>query len=508
MRRRVTILVFLIALILGVVLRARDLLDSYENGHRGACAAFFALMARNHLRYGIVTTGGVAVLNPDRVDSEFFHYYLHHPPGAILLAWVGAALGGTNPTGLRLIFLPLSVGIVLLVYRLGRLLHRTTGAVAASVAALLPIAVYYGAFVNFEIPTLFFLLLTLHYYLRFLTRDRSRDRTRAFLAYTAAVGCDWIALGLPLCLLVLAPFHAAGERVSRSGAARLAARLLGVGTLTVAAVKTLYWLQLQRYGVDPDAQSGILYYLSATALSPGFTWTDYWERMSTYGRALFGLPALTLALLGLVAAAFRGFGRRLRPVDVAALSLTTIGLANVLILANHAKGHDYYLLYLMPAAAILIGCLFDLVAGGAGRGAGSPARFAVALAALIPFLGHLAYRADEESRSRESYLLSEVGQKLAAVTPVGSLVLLPHHYREQVAVSADRFVWHAKDMATFDQAVALALRFGMRHRPISYVVEENQVDTLDAGLRAFLKRRGPPEEHGPYLVYQLGVVKE
>jgi 4-amino-4-deoxy-L-arabinose transferase-like glycosyltransferase len=143
--------------------------------------------------------------NLARSDDAYFAYYTHHPQGCVLLATLGASLGGTR-SGLRLIFLPFAIGIVLLVYRLARQRGRPAAAVAASLAALTPLGVYYGAFVNFEVPTLFFTLLALHLFLNYRRRGRRKDAVRAALSLGVAVFCEWIALGLPFCRLVLLPF--------------------------------------------------------------------------------------------------------------------------------------------------------------------------------------------------------------------------------------------------------------------------------------------------------------
>lgn len=504
-RRLIILLLFVIPLLVGGWLRSCDLLKPYENGHRGACAAFFALMAKNHLRYGLTTTAGVSILNPVGVENQYFNYYLHHPPGAVLLASIGASLGGTNPSGLRLVFLPLSIGIVLLIYRLARPRGRRAAAAAGGIAALVPIATYYGAFVNFEIPTLFFLLLTLHLYLRYQRTVRPKDRRRMLMAFAAAVGCDWIALGLPFCLAVFRPFRIPPSPTEPPRPRRLAPLLLLVGIAVLVAVKALYWCQLQRFGNDPDAGQGLLYYLRVTPFSPDFHWPVFRTRVAGYIDHLFGLPLVMIALAGLLIVLGRFLRRRLDDLDLAALVTFSIGIANELILASHATGHDYYLLYLMPASALLGAIVF--VAGcGPGVTANSHLRTTLMTGSLVVLLIQLGVASQHERVRRESYLLSSVGEKLLEITPEGAVVLLPFAYTSQVAVTANRFVWHARDLAGLDNALQLARRFGMHNRPVKYVLEPNQMDQLDAGLRDRLLAVKKPETFGPYTVYGLGAI--
>lgn len=514
MRNRVVVALFVIALVLGSALRARDLLMPYENGHRGATAAFFALMAKNHLRYGFQTTGGVGVLNPVKVGPEYFHYYLHHPPGTIWIATIGAALGGTTPYGLRLVFLPFSIGVVILVYRLARSRGRAAAAAAGGIAAMVPIATYYGAFVNFELPTLFFALLALHLYLRFLRRGRRRDRFRCLVATAAAVFCDWIALGLPLALLALAGRRADAATTARAGR-RLAAAMLAAGIGVGLLVKAQYLIQVARFGVAPDAGFG--YYREATFLAPNFDLERFAESLSGYlttwyGDLSFGVPAslsasplgsplLVLAVLGLLWVLVRAIRGRLDGLDTAALVTLAIGLANLGILANHAAGHDYYLLYLFPAVALLAATTLE----AASRLMRLQALLPVALTVLCV---HLYLDGERAHDLRTETLLAEAGEKIKANTPQSAVVIMPHYYTLQVQVTADRLVLDAATPEMLTAQLQKAVRYGHVGRPVLFLVDRASADALPHPLVDALQKRAiaPAEPRGPFLAYDLGVL--
>jgi 4-amino-4-deoxy-L-arabinose transferase-like glycosyltransferase len=501
-------------LLVGVVLRGIDILQPYENGHRGACAAFFALMANNHLKHGLLTTGGVGILNPVWAPPEFFNYYLHHPPGSVLIATVGAALSGANPSGLRLIFLPLSIGIALLVLRLARTRDPRVGLVAFGVACVMPLMAYYGAFVNFEIPTLFFILLALFLYLRYERRGRSKDRWRYLAAQVAAVGCDWIALGLPLCLLVLAPFHrrrtdSPADARSPRPLAKTAALGFGVGVATVIAVKAWYAIQLSRYGVDPDGGSGLGYYLAATPLVPQFSFDLWRERLTGFALKLITLPVLVLSALGLLIVTVRAFRRNLAQIDVAAITLTTIGIANVIILGEHALKHDYYLLYLGPACALLVAIVFrwlfiDLCV--APDSAGSRVILAGALILIVA----TGSKANAVIESRRNYDQAVLGKNIANHTDPNAVVLLANDATAQVAVQANRFVVvsnQVRNLVQLTNARSFALRFGMKGRPLVLVVGRDQTELLAPDLATWLAKNATPRESGPFLLYDLGTLE-
>lgn len=522
MRNRVVLVIFLLALFVGSYLRARDLLLPYENGHRGATAAFFALMAKNHLRYGFQTTGGVCVVNPGRVDREHLHYYLHHPPGTIWIATLGAALGGTTPAGLRLVFLPFSIGVILLVYRLGRSRGRRIAAAAAAIAAMVPIATYYGAFVNFELPTLFFSLLALHLFERYRRRGRRRDHARCLFAFAAAVFCDWIAFGIPICLWILTRLARAEDRAKTPDhvghaplrARRLVPQLFGAGVAVVIAVKVLYAIQTARFGIDPDAAAGIGYYLQVTPFAATFDLDTFWTKISLYLNTWYGSvrlaasgnsvaisPLICLAAIGLIPVAFRAVKRRLDSLDITALTILAMGTANLAVLANHATVHDYYVFYLFPAVALLsAGLLAYLPSAG-------KARFAFPIV-LIALLGHLYVEGEDAHDTRTVTLLADNGERIKKHTNQEDVVILPHYFTLQVSVTADRLILNAKDTTEFAQALQRATDLGHTGRPVVFLVDKAASADLDPALVRELEQRskGPKEERGPFLAYDLGVL--
>lgn len=501
-----------LVILAGAFLRGIDITERrYENGHRGACCAFFALMANNHMKHGLATTGGVGVLNPAWAPKEHFNYYLHHPPGSILIATIGANLTGANPFGLRLIFLPFSIGIVILVFRLARSRDPRVGAVAAGIAALTPIGVYYGAFVNFEIPTIFFLLLALHLFLRFERRGRKKDALRYLLAQAAAVGCDWIALGLPLVLLVLAPLRRrrsiAVEPPRGLGYARTAALGVVVGFAVAAIVELGYAFQVSRYGIDPDAGAG--YYLEATPLAKTFTFTLWGERIGKFAVELFTWPVLGIAALGLLAALLRACRARLTQLDTAALALTSIAIANIVILGSHALKHDYYLLYAMPAcallAAIVLRRLFiDLTADPA-----SPWPSRALMLSILVLLGFLGTRAHATIETRRNFAQATLGQEIAKHTVSDAVVFLASDATAQVTVQADRFVavgTVVRSLPDYERARDLALRFGMAGRPHVLLLAPSQISLLAPEFRTWLDANCQRSESGPFVIYQLGLL--
>jgi 4-amino-4-deoxy-L-arabinose transferase-like glycosyltransferase len=466
-----------VALLLGLHGRMAGFNRPFEDGDRGARAALFAIVAENYLENGLLATGAVPILNPQRVEPEHFRYYMNHPPGAGILTWVGANLGGSNPQMLRFTFLPFSLGVVLLVYRLARGRHPIARAAAGVVAALTPLAVYYGAFVNFEVPTIFFVLLTLHLFLRYLRRGRQKDRTRALITMAVAVGFDWIALLLPVALMLVLPLRrsrGAPAAVPHGAPLRQATLLLCVGVTVAALVRILYAVQLHRYGVpsDPEATNVVPDVLDMTFFAHGFAAGEFLARTADRLVLLMGWPLLVAAALGICIALGAAVRRRLRSDDVAALTLLVLGLANVVLLAVYANDHEYFLLYLIPPAALATARVVGLVCSASATARAAPARLAAG-ALLVVLLGaHLFIESRRLLETRLTYEASALGYILRRVIPGDhTIVFLPGAQGFlQVVASTDMYVDYARSPAEIETKKDLARQYGMSDRPVVMVI--------------------------------------
>lgn len=497
---RIAALIFAAALVVGARMQTRDLLEPWEDGHRGACAALFGLMAKNHLRYGLWVTGGVGIVNQERCSPEYFRYYTHHPQGCVLLATVGAVLGGTR-SGLRLVFFPFAVGIVLLVHRIAKRWGTTARTAAGAFAATMPLGVYYGAFVNFEIPTIFLLLLTLHLYERYRRRGRRKDLYRAAAAQFGAVLMDWIALGLPLCLLVLEPMRKPSLR-RRPARARFGtvALLLAAAGLSALATKIQVQIQLSRYGTPLDPS--LRYLRDVTFLNPDFRWTRWAEAIRDHALTLVGTPALLLAAVGLLTLLPRIVRRRLDGADVPALCMLTIGAVNLTLLAQHAIGHDYYLLYLLPALACLAGRPFSLLERHVRVGWARPA----ALALVVLVAARQAAAAHDVVESRRSFGLTQLGEAIQAATKPGEVVFLAEEYfTVQVALASDRHVDFAPNPKRLELAKQRAVLFGLAGKPAVVVVPRAKLGRLDPEYSAWL-REHPMRSDPNFYVFEIGPI--
>ncbi|MFH0944222.1 MAG: glycosyltransferase family 39 protein [Planctomycetota bacterium] len=500
MKKNFAAWLFVIAIIVGTVLRGQDLLQPYEDGVRGEYAALFSLMAKNHLRYGLYTTGGVGVLNPDRVGPRSFLYHLEHPPGAVLLATAGARLGGTNPAGLRLLFLPFSIGVVLLIYRLTKPGGKRLAAAAGALAATLPVGVYYGAFVHFEVPTLFCLLLTLHQFLRFRRRGRRKHFIQSLICFAAAVSFDWIALALPPLLLILLPLSRRPRATSRwLGATAHAGYLLLVGLLVLGLVQLQYKLQLGRYGMAPSGEG--IYQAGISALVHGGDWSRFRFLLCSFAQASYGWIVLAVAAVGLLFGMLRIIRRRLDDVQLAGLLMLGLGLIQLLLMTEKARDLDtFHVIYVMPAV-----CIFAALAlFPAGLAARLPSR--LLSAALILLLAWHATQAVSLLAERRSFTLSELGVRVAEVTQPGTVIIVGREQNSttlQIAVSADRYVVFVHDVEGLYAARTRAHWLGMENCDTFFLVDQTETNVIAPQLAQLLERAGTSRSERGFTIYTL-----
>ncbi|MBL8768269.1 MAG: glycosyltransferase family 39 protein [Planctomycetes bacterium] len=510
--RRLAALLVVLAIVVGIAERGRDLLEDYEGGHRGACAALFSILAKNHLRYGILETGGVPVLNPVKVAAEHFAYYTHHPPGTVLVAWVGAGLTGTRAAGLRFVFLAFAIAIVVVIGRLARGGSSLARTAALCVAATMPVLVYYGPFPNFELPTLFFALLTLHLFLRYLRRGRSKDAWRAAWTQALAVGCDWIALGLPLLIAAFLPLRAHvpktfadGRRIRRG----FALALLFCGAVAaVLAVKLQYAWQLSRYGhpADGSGSGALLYILNVTPLSKAFELGPFLDRMREYSGELIGWPLMIVAALGLVTTLPRLVRARWSDGEFAAWVTLGLGLGNLFILAMHASKHDYYLLYVAPAVALFAAQFVRRLAGERH----DTARAAAALAIVAALTVVLAWRSHTITEQRRNFDLARLGHEIAAQTQAreSDPIFLFGDYTLQVHAQSDRYIDGVVNLQDFAVRRDRAWKnFGMGGRRTLFLAAEGQVPAIEPALLAWLDHTSPRSRLGPFVAWELGILE-
>ncbi len=128
-------------------------------------SAVYANIARNHLRYGLLTTKLGMVVNAGYTPLESFQYFTHYPPLMPLLIATSFAIFGIHEWSARLVpILSASLMIYYLAKLVQSLWNRTTALITAALLITSPMLFYYSKIPVHETVVLGFIGFTLWTY--------------------------------------------------------------------------------------------------------------------------------------------------------------------------------------------------------------------------------------------------------------------------------------------------------------------------------------------------------
>lgn len=314
-------------------------------GHQDANGAWISSAIRNYERYGFASLGGMIVLNNDSAEPDSYNYYASHPPLPVWLPSMPVLLVGYHEAVMRFVFAACTLLSAAALFAFVRVLLGQTQALWSMAFYLFtPMTAYFGRMPDHEAPALLFLML-FAWVLVLYQRRPSRGRWLVLAALMLAEA--WTAWGGLIGIMAVA---AAGMWFGRRDTRRAIFALMALGV--IAAVLVIVFYQLQWPETLESFVQKWLWRTSNQSMgedSETFTMGQYALRMLLRGITLFTPTICLIALLGLVPLARKLSGiRRALP---GALLLS--GLGYVLLFRNASYVHDYYLIYMTPAVAVL-----------------------------------------------------------------------------------------------------------------------------------------------------------
>ena len=199
-------LIFTLILVLAVALRgyriaepgwdgthySSSLRDVSLDGWHGYCLCEWGGMARNYLKFGYLETKLGLMMYRGWIKPDFpsYPYRVDHPPLLPFLISLSYRLFGVHEWSTRLITLLTSLGLLPLVFWLGRKLGGKGVALTASLFfALLPAQVYYGALPVPHVLGSFFSWLTIVSYLRWAETSSRKWYAAIHLSFIRIAFC-------------------------------------------------------------------------------------------------------------------------------------------------------------------------------------------------------------------------------------------------------------------------------------------------------------------------------
>lgn len=334
--------VFGIVFLTFVALTLHGIANYWQWGHDGCNGASFWQAARNSLRFGIVAQAQThtGLESPEPGDIYTRHPLLLH---AHLIA--AQAVLGTDEWAGRLVPAAYSILTLLLLYTMARRFRGPRVALLSMILfAVTPVNLIYAHMINHEQGGIFWSLVTLYAYMRWIREGQKWFYLGALLSCLVVVNYDWPGYYLAFFIAVHSVWL--GRREDTDPGHRRIRLIQGLSFLAVALANAgafFGWISTIQGGLGGMGDS----FLHRTGLPGGFFSTQFRWSLDLQGVLLLGL--LVIWILGVV---YRARQRIFRFIDLIPLAFLFIQLVHTLVFKNAANNHAYWTLYLSPAIAV------------------------------------------------------------------------------------------------------------------------------------------------------------
>ena len=176
MKRIQTLLAVVAILAASTLLQSEGIRRPWSGKDTGYNGAFYSILARNYLRYGLLQTKLGPVRNSGKAERSEFKYYLNHPPLLPIVVSLSFRCFGVNEWAARGVAIAFSFFSLFILYLFSKeIWGQQTAFVATTIASFVPITLFYGSHVEVFGPLLlFFVLLTVYFYWRWFTTNQNR----------------------------------------------------------------------------------------------------------------------------------------------------------------------------------------------------------------------------------------------------------------------------------------------------------------------------------------------
>jgi 4-amino-4-deoxy-L-arabinose transferase-like glycosyltransferase len=490
------IVLLALLLVLAAVLRLWDFAAPWTDDLRGWGGSFYGNIARNYAEFSCAETKGAPVRSVNAPDSAHFEYYLDHPPMTGWLVSLSFRVFGYHEWAARLVPVLCSIGGLILLWLIMRRFWKPrTALIAMAFAAVAPMAAYYGSFVDVQGPIpFFFVLLTLHLYLRFDERRTWGRWLCVLAAFFVATLADWPVYYLVPLILVHHFFSRAQPR------RQWRIILLPLLALVVLAgfVAYINWVQ---YGSASFDISDMLLWFEHRAVSTAYEGSgeDSWLGTILWNlRVMFTLPLLVVAATGLLFYIFRILGGERDRGDGVLAMLLAFGLLHIVIFRQGAYVHEFWGYYLYPAVVVLAAmCIVKMGEIFSSKSATRQNAFCLvlALATCAP-----AVVSDFNlQRTRNSTVYASMQTELGAIRPAGALVMaeenMPHYWNY-------RFAFYMKERVEYARACAPNLQVAAEFRPGAAILLNIDGKARDLAFKQRLLDYLADRGVGPFMVIE------
>ncbi len=309
----------------------------------------YSNIARNHLRYGLLTTKLGMVTNFGQVEPANFGYFTHYPPLMPLLLAFSFAIFGINEWAARLVPILSAVVLVYFIFKLtAKLWNIPTAIIACWFIVFSPMLLYYSKIPVHETVVLGFLGFTFWAYTTWLKTNKLSFYYLTILGLILSQLTSWAGYYLSLYL----PVHALIFKLKISHR-RLFGLFLVAPLLFILHNLHMYWL------AGSSAQESlwdVLLFrlnLNSRAQEYGITLHSFITRQAGWISLYFTRVMVILSSIWLIRFIYQRFKRQSTPLpESLILLLLVFGFTHNLVFRHLAHIHDYMLIYALPFFAI------------------------------------------------------------------------------------------------------------------------------------------------------------
>lgn len=327
---------YLLILVLGLIFLIQNLNKPFY-GHHDFNSVYYSMMAKNYLKYGLLTTKLGQVVNPGYISPDEFDFQTHYPSTFPLLLAASYKLFGYHEWAGRLVPLIFSLGILILLFKIAHQLEFSPlASFASSIVVVVPMLRYFGKLPVHEPLVVFCSLLSVYFYLKFIHRPQKHSLIALYLSTLFNCLISWPGYLLyPLLTLHAFIYYRR--------------RWLSVAVVNLVLIASLGLHLFHVYLLTGDWLGGgltkaLFFRLNLSATS-GFTWgkyliqearwvTVYYTRILLISAAIFSFSLFKKKKLSLA------------PSIIVALLL--FGLTYILIFSNMVFIHDYFNIFFLP----------------------------------------------------------------------------------------------------------------------------------------------------------------
>lgn len=193
MKYRKDIIIILIFVVTAAILLSLFAASPFKlSDHDGAGGCFWGTVARNYQRYGLIATKFAMIQNSGELLPSQYRIYTHHPILSPIIIYISLQIFGVNEWSVRLPFILCALMVLATSYLIARQVWNRRTAVLSSIAMLImPVYLHYSRVPDMVSIALFFSLLSVYFYCRWLKQNKHLYLIWLSLALALAFSSSW-----------------------------------------------------------------------------------------------------------------------------------------------------------------------------------------------------------------------------------------------------------------------------------------------------------------------------